>query len=308
MLIAVLGWAGRAASGLLATAGSQPGTTANARPDVDTGSGVFANDTYQVPPVSRNPPALPQPETYAQAATWTTHNALYQQSVPAPVRCEVPHENLSHLTTAQLTTHLNQLTACLMRVFGPTLQKAGFTAVRPSVTIYSGEVATKCGDLPRRNAVYCAADQQIYYASDLPQLIPPQLRSTPFTTESIIAHEFGHSIQARSGILISEFALEDRESSQSKKDAMSRRIELQADCFAGQFLGSIRQSEGLTGSDLTNLTLLFHSFGDDELSGDPLESGNHGRGANRQHWVATGMASTSMGACNTFTASSSSTR
>lgn len=273
-----------------------------------TESGTYLNDNYQVPAVSANPPALPEPQTYSEARQWITANKIYQQTVAKPVRCEMTDIDLSTASRAQLQAHLNELTGCLMRVWGPTLQDAGFIPVRPSVTIYSGSVTTKCGKLPSENAVYCGADQQIYYAANLPNLVPASLANSKFITESIIAHEFGHAIQARTGILISEQALEDQQSTKAAKYNLSRRTELQADCFAGEFVSSIAQSTGMNSTDLGNIGKLFYSFGDDQLTGDPTYVGNHGRGANRQAWMRAGMSNAVLTTCNTFTASNSSTQ
>ena len=106
--------------------------------------------------------------------------------------------SLHHPFFAHLT---DELTACLMRVWAPTLQEAGYEAVRPTVTVYSTPISTPCGDMPMENAAYCMVDQQIYYASDLTDIIPKDLSNVPHTADAVMAHEFGHAIQARTGIL-----------------------------------------------------------------------------------------------------------
>lgn len=291
-------------------AGASASTTPNvsSTPTASTGAG-YQNADYQVPQVDTNPPALPEPETYGEAEDLLTSNRLYDQTVAKPVQCQMSDIDLSRASKDQLQSHLNELTGCLMRVWGPTLKSAGYTAVRPSVTIYSGSVTTQCGKLPDENAVYCGADQQIYYAADLPDLIPSELQNSKFITESVIAHEFGHAVQARSGMLISESALADQAESKSTQYSLSRRLEQQADCFAGEFLSSISQSTGMTTTDLTNIQKLFYSFGDDQLTGNPYVVGNHGHGEDRAGWMNSGMTTPQLGrACNTFTAPATSVR
>lgn len=280
-------------------------TTEPTSPASSAAAGDYQNESYQVPQVSTNPPALPAPQTYTQASAWLTKNKLYAQSVAKPVRCEMSDIDLSTASRAQLQAHLNELTGCLMRVWGPTLIDAGYTPVRPSVTIYSGSVTTQCGKLPQENAVYCGADQQIYYAADLPDLIPSSLASSKFITESVIAHEFGHAVQARSGILISESALEDQQDTKTGQYNYSRRLELQADCFAGEFISSVAQSLSMNSTDLTNIQKLFYSFGDDVLTGNSAVVGNHGRGGSRMSWMKAGMSNAQLTTCNTFSASAS---
>ena len=53
--------------------------------------------------------------------------------------------------------------ACLIRAWYLPTQQAGFILVRPTVTIYGEEVQTRCGETGI-NAMYCGADQQVYYS------------------------------------------------------------------------------------------------------------------------------------------------
>lgn len=264
-------------------------------------AGGYQNDDYQVPPADLTPPALPEPETYEEATQLLRANPVYNSEVPRPVRCEMDELDLQRASRRQLTAHFNEMTACLMRVWEEPLAQAGFQAVRPSVTVYSGSVTSKCGKLPAQNAVYCGADQQVYYAMDLPRTIPASIRGSRFIGESVVAHEFGHAVQARTAILISEAAWEEK-SNKATSNQLSRRLEVQADCLAGQFLGSIQQSTQMTQQELDNVTRLFYSIGDDVLTGRPNYDGNHGSGTNRQAWTRKGLASTQVGSCNSFAA------
>jgi len=279
-------------------------TTPSQTPSQSSNSG-YQNDGYTVPAPNLNPPDLPVPATYDQATQWMQNNAFYSQSVPSPVRCEVPNINPSTASRTQLQTYLNDIVACLMRVWAPELQAAGFNASRPSVTIYSGASQTPCGRVPRQNAFYCSADQQIYYATDLPMLFP-QYKNDPFVPLSIIAHEFGHAIQAQTGILYSEAAWQqsyEDDSNTALSNEISRRTEMQADCFAGQFINSVSQSVNVSQSELTIIQKLFFAIGDDQLTGQAGFSEDHGTGANRQQWLQIGLTSSTVGACNTYSPS-----
>lgn len=273
-------------------------TVSPARPQAP---GEYQNENYQVPPIDINPPALPMPETYGEATRWMADNAIYQSEIAVPVRCEAQPIDLANASLGALQDHMNELTGCLMRVFGPAVEDAGYIPVRPSVTIYSQPVQTRCGTMPSQNAAYCAADQQVYYAADLPRIVPSQLRSTPYVVESVIAHEFAHALQGRTGILISEAAWE-QQSSEADANEFSRRLEVQADCWSGQFINSVGQAIGLDENNVQELSLLFYSIGDDQLTGDPNVEGNHGRGDSRRGWFLEGTQTTVMGSCNTFAA------
>jgi len=264
--------------------------------------GGYQNADYTVPDPDLNPPDLPMPTTYDEAMTWMTSNDFYNQPIPVPVECQIPSIDPSRASNSQLQTYLNDAVACLMRVWGPQLQAAGFNAARPSVTLYTGQAQSPCGKMPRQNASYCMADQQVYYATDLPDLFPAQA-TDPLVPVSVVAHEFGHAIQGQSGILNSEIgweqAFSDNGDDASAND-MSRRAEQQADCFAGAFLQAVSKSVGVDPNEQTGLDQVFYLIGDDVLSGDPTYDGNHGQGAHRVAWFETGLSASSARDCNTF--------
>jgi predicted metalloprotease len=231
--------------------------------------------------------------------------------MPQPVRCDLPSADLFHSNSSELKAYFNELTVCLMRAWDPTLREAGFYAVRPVINIYSSPVESPCGQVPTQNAVYCSANEQVYYATDLPSILPSTAIGVRMVIEEVIAHEFGHAVQNRIGVLpsgnawINKFnSVEDTASS----NQVSRWMELQADCFAGEFLNSIQRSIALTQEEADAITLAFYSIGDDVLTGDPNYDGNHGHAQNRVNWLAQGFSRPDLGSCNTFLASDSDTK
>lgn len=297
------------ARGVSAMLSSSPTTTTNTNGGTTTnGTGPYANESYTPPPADMNPPELPAPKTYGQATTMLNANAIYSETTPKPTNCsKVVDLDASTATVAELTAHLNNLMGCLMTTWNPPVTAAGYVMPRPSVTVYTRTIQTACGTIDSINAMYCAADQQVYYAKALPQALPASLRSAKFVTELVVAHEFGHAIQARTGILYSEKAWESK-SSKSEALTYSRRLEQQADCFAGEFVSSIAQSKAFTDADLTTLTKVMNNLGDDVISGDPSYVGGHGSGKNRQVWFTKGYNDTALTTCNTFTAPASSVK
>lgn len=277
---------------------SQGGSTAGGTNGSGTGTTQYQNEGYQAPPADFNPPDLPQPKTYSEAETWLTDNAVYRQNVPSPTNCTMkPVE--SGLSKAQMQTRLNELMACLMQVWEPPLKASGFEMPRPPVTVYTSSVTTACGVMKEINAAYCAGDQRVYYALQLLDALPNNVASTKYAAEDVIAHEFGHAVQARTGILISERALEQK-ASDANATIMSRRTEMQADCFGGLYVESVAQSQGLTQADLQTLVDMTYYLGDDVLSGQPNIQGDHGLGKNRMTWFAKGVQTNQVGVCNTW--------
>jgi len=261
----------------------------------------YKNDDYQVPEPDPNPPKLPMPDTYGEANDWLENNAIYNGQVPSPVRCEVTQVPPT-ASKGELSKYLNEVSACLMRVWANELNAAGFNATRPTVHVYSGSGQSACGKLSPGNAYYCSADQQIYYAQDIYTLMP-QFKNDTILPLEVIAHEFGHGIQGMTGILRSEGAWEYQYEEDGNKDAamkISRRLEFQADCFAGPFIGAVSQSIGLTEEQYQTLLGIGIALGDDTLTGDPNFVGDHGRGYNRQAWMMTGYKNGPLGTCNSF--------
>ncbi len=261
---------------------------------------AYANDDYQVPPPDTNPPPLPQPQTYEEAEQWITANAFYAQTVPLPVRCNSQPINVTTASDEQLKSHFDGLMECLVRVWQPPVTAAGFIIVRPTVTIYGAEVTTKCGTTGV-NAFYCSADQQIYYSNQLPRAIPT-VAENKWTADLIMAHEYGHLLQGRTGILISTHALGQRSGDKATNFAYIRRLETQADCFSGMFIRSTSVSLGVQQQDLDGILATYVAIGDDTLSGDPQVVGNHGLARSRRYWGSKGLSTSAVNDCNTFVA------
>jgi predicted metalloprotease len=260
---------------------------------------AFQNEDYQVPPPDTNPPPMPIPQTYEQAEQWIRNSPFYSQTVPVPVRCNSQPINVTSASAAQLKSHFEGLMECLVRVWEPPITNAGFTIVRPTVTIYGKELTTKCGKTGV-NAFYCTADQQVYYSNLLPQALPSNVRNNKWTADIVMAHEFGHALQGRTGILVSGHALGQESGDEGTALQYMRRLETQADCFSGMFVRSVSLSVGVQQQDLNGILVIYEAIGDDNLSGKPDVVGNHGLGRSREYWGNTGLANSEVGKCNTF--------
>ena len=274
------------------------------------GAGPRPTETYTPPPPEMNPPALPVPKTYGEATDWMQNNPLYQQSITIPTDCNnlQPIDALN-ATEEELQNHLQELTACLMKVWQAPVEAAGFQLPRPPATVYNQPIQTACGKLDSVNASYCGGDQRIYYAKPLPKIFPKDIQGQKFLMEMVLGHEFGHAIQARTGISISSSAWEQRVSSKAEANVFSRRLEVQADCLAGMWIQAVGPSQGLGSNDLDGLRKVAYNLGDDVLSGKPNIDSGHGLGATRQRWFETGLTGgPGVGQCNTYTVPSGQVR
>lgn len=265
-------------------------------------TGGYQNDQYRVPPPDANPPAIPQPETYQEAKTLLTDNPFYRQTTPSPVRCDQSQIDVSTASDRQLKTHFEELMACLVRVWQPPVEAARWKIVRPTVTIYGRQITTKCGKA-EVNAFYCGADQQVYYSNLLDNSVPIVARNK-WAADVVMAHEFGHALQARTAILISSSALGQQANDESTQLLFSRRLETQADCLSGMFMRSVSASLGVGQSDVNGVLDVYTAVGDDTLSGRSTIEGNHGLGRSRRYWGSTGLGTGEVGQCNTYSAES----
>lgn len=268
----------------------------------------YVNEDYSPPPADFNPPPLPGPRNLQAAVTLTTDNPLYETSVPSPTNCTLARIDVRSATARAMEDHFNDLMGCLMRVYDPPVSQAGFEMPRPPVTVYTAPIVTACGTFDDVNAAYCTGDQRIYYAYPLLDSFPTAVASVDYAAEMILAHEFGHAVQARTAILISQNVLSAQASTDDAALELSRRTEVQADCFAGLYVQSVARSQALGSNELAGLRRLAYALGDDVLSGRQGFTDAHGTGAARQRWFDAGLSSNQVVQCNTFAASSNQVR
>ena len=157
---------------------------------------AFQNDDFQVPPPDTNPPPIPIPQTEQEVVQWSEANAIYSQSMPAPVRCNAQPIDVQNSSEAVLESHFDDLMECLVRAWQPPVTNAGFIIIRPTVTIYGESITTKCGE-SGINAFCCSADQQIYYSRELPRI---RTLEGKWAADVVMAHEYGHLLQGRTGL------------------------------------------------------------------------------------------------------------
>ena len=96
---------------------------------------------------------------------------------------------------------------------------------------------------------------------------------------------------------------------EARSNAVSLRIELQADCFAGVWGHFARQRKLLEPGDVESGLAAAAAIGDDRLQRQSRgqvspESFTHGSSAQRVRWFRTGLESGDMGSCDTFNAGS----
>jgi hypothetical protein len=130
--------------------------------------------------------------------------------------------------------------------------------------------------------------------------LPGTIGNNKWTADIVMAHEFGHAVQGRTGILVSGYALGQESGDEGTTLQYMRRLETQADCFSGMFVHSVSLSLGVQQQDVEGILDIYNAIGDDNLSGEPNVVGNHGLGRSREYWGNMGLGSSDVGKCNTF--------
>jgi len=192
----------------------------------------------------------------------------------------------------------------------------GFDYVQPQpVVIFDGATTTGCGDATSAvGPFYCPADQTIYLDTAFYAELRSQFGASggPLAQMYIIAHEWGHHIQTITGI---NSGLDFQTTG---PDSDSVRLELQADCFAGSWVGAastIEDADGVTflepvtQQQIADALNAAASVGDDNIQEQTQgqsnpESWTHGSSASREKWFNIGYEG-GPGACNTFEVSGS---
>jgi len=129
--------------------------------------------------------------------------------------------------------------------------------------------------------------------------------SSEFAEAYVIAHEVGHHVQNQLGILKKVDQMR-AQAPEKTANALSVRLELQADCFAGVWAKSAdRARHILEQGDVESALKAAAAIGDDALQKQGQgyvvpDSFTHGTSAQRVHWFQTGLETGRITSCNTF--------
>ncbi|WP_373356755.1 neutral zinc metallopeptidase [Pseudoroseicyclus sp. CXY001] len=179
-----------------------------------------------------------------------------------------------------------------------------------TLVLFSGSTSSACGGASAMTGpFYCPNDERIYLDTQFFTTLDRQLGAGgDFASAYVIAHEVAHHVQDELGILSEAQALQSR-SSEEQANAISVRIELQADCYAGIWARAAESQLGtIEPGDIAEAMNAAARIGDDTLqrqSGGRVrpETFTHGTSEQRQRWFETGYRSGDITACDTFGAS-----
>lgn len=174
----------------------------------------------------------------------------------------------------------------------------------PVMVLYSGVTSSPCGSASGATGpFYCPADEKAYLDTDFFATLSRQLGAGgDFAAAYVIAHEVAHHVQNELGIL-SQVDQARRQSSQVEANALTVRLELQADCLSGVWARSVQGL--LEPGDLEEALNAARRIGDDHLQKRAGKVPNphtftHGTSEQRSRWFATGYQSGDINTCDTF--------
>ncbi len=194
-------------------------------------------------------------------------------------------------------------------VWTQLFQQGGAQYQKPKLVLFRGATPTACGTgQSAMGPFYCPGDQKVYIDLAFYETLRQQLGAPgDFAQAYVIAHEVGHHVQNLLGTT-SKMDQARQRSSEREFNALSVRLELQADCFAGIWAHHNNQTKQiLEPGDVEEALNAAAAIGDDALQRKSQgmvvpDSFTHGTSAQRQRWFTTGLQSGQVKSCDTFSA------
>jgi predicted metalloprotease len=225
------------------------------------------------------------------------------QQSQAPARTEPANDKVTQFVSTVLADTEDTWTE-IFRSNGAQYQQ-------PKLVLFSGQTPTACGTgQSATGPFYCPGDQKVYIDLTFFRLMQQRFNvSGEFAQAYVIAHEVGHHVQNIMGIMDKVDSIR-RSGPESQANALSVRLELQADCFAGVWAYHANQSRNILESgDLVTALNAATAIGDDALQKKSQgyvvpDSFTHGSSAQRVRWFKRGIETGKVSSCNTFNAQS----
>lgn len=232
---------------------------------------------------------------------------MIEQQAPASAPAAKP---LSSDAREDATAHfvakvLNDTEKTWHQVF----KEAGHTYEDPKLVLFRGATQTACGaGQAAMGPFYCPMDRKVYIDLAFYDELRQRFHAPgDFAEAYVIAHEVGHHVQNLLGIS-ERVRRAQQHASEAQANALSVRLELQADCLAGVWANRANATRKiLEEGDVDEALRAATAIGDDTLQRESRgvvvpESFTHGTSAQRVRWFRQGLESGSIAQCDTFQA------
>jgi uncharacterized protein len=193
-------------------------------------------------------------------------------------------------------------------IWGRVFQNQLGRAYRPAtLVLFKDGTRSACGGASEATGpFYCPADRKVYLDTSFFTTLSRRLGAGgDFAAAYVVAHEIGHHIQNELGIL-GEANRVRQQVSQAESNAISVRVELQADCLSGIWAREASESLGVVEEgDLEEAVNAARQIGDDTLQANagqrPMpHTFTHGTSEQRARWFMVGLKSGQLEDCDTF--------
>jgi uncharacterized protein len=197
------------------------------------------------------------------------------------------------------------------RTWGEIFRRHGQEYQEPRLVLFSGAVESACGFAQSASGpFYCGQDQKVYIDLEFFRELRERFKAPgDFAQAYVIAHEIGHHVQNQLGVMKKAGELQSR-AGRTQANAVSVRVELQADCLAGIWAGTAnRDRKILEEGDVEEGLNAAAQIGDDRIQkrsqGYVVPEGfTHGSAEQRVRWFRRGLESRDLNQCDTFSAGS----
>ena len=228
-------------------------------------------------------------------------------SGPAPSAQQAPAQRPP--ANDAMASFVSAVLADTEEVWGAVMKTGGVAYREPKLVLFRGGVATACGTgQSAMGPFYCPGDQKVYLDLGFFDTLRSRMGAPgDFAQAYVISHEVGHHVQNLLGITGKVDGMRGRVSA-TQMNALSVKVELQADCFAGVWTHHSQKGKGwLERGDVEEAMNAAAQIGDDMLQRKSQgtvvpESFTHGSSQQRQTWFKRGLESGSVAQCNTFDA------
>ncbi|MCK0121387.1 neutral zinc metallopeptidase [Loktanella sp. F6476L] len=177
----------------------------------------------------------------------------------------------------------------------------------PTLVLFKGQTQSACGGASAATGpFYCPPEEKAFLDTDFFVTMEQRLGAGgDFAAAYVVAHEIAHHVQNELGILPQVNRIRAQSDAETS-NALSVRVELQADCFSGIWARTVQEKFGtLERGDIAEAMNAAAQIGDDTLARNAgravrPHTFTHGTSAQRQRWFQRGFESGDLTICDTF--------
>lgn len=187
-------------------------------------------------------------------------------------------------------------------MWSSTFSRMNKTYTPPKLVLFRQATQSSCGGADSRvGPHYCPVDKTIYLDETFFDELTSRFgaKGGDVAQAYVIAHEVGHHAQNELGIM------DEVDNARGDKNALSVKLELQADCFAGLWANSLKDKGVFEPGELNEAIDAASAVGDDRIQKSTTgrvnpETWTHGSSEQRVSWFNKGANQGTLGACQTF--------